>query len=287
MDKKKLQTEILEASYQPEKWLEVLKLYFNAKKFHQTPQAIILPSNDLAETAAEIGSFYTADERLIGIYEVNLTPKAWIGKNRVGLRNLLRQVYKYDVDAALIVFVQDKKWRFSYVSEVRTEDGKRETEPKRYTYLFGRGESCRTAADRFDKLKGKPIYLNDLFDAFSVEKLNKDFFKSYKEFFESFSNHLAANKNYRKIILGSTAELEKSWKDEKAKPIRDFSKKLLGRIVFLQFLQKKGWMGVPASNKDWVGGDAKFLQNLFLTYSDQEHFHSKALKILFFETLNN
>lgn len=52
MDKKKLQTEILEAAYQPEKWLEVLKLYFNAKKFHQTPQAIILPSNDLAETAA-------------------------------------------------------------------------------------------------------------------------------------------------------------------------------------------------------------------------------------------
>lgn len=200
---------------------------------------------------------------------------------------MLRQVYKYDVDAALIVFVQNKKWRFSYVSEVRTEDGKKETEPKRYTYLFGKGESCRTAADRFDKLKGKPIYLNDLFDAFSVEKLNKDFFKSYKEFFEIFSNHLAANKNYRKIILGSTAELEKSWKDENAKPIRDFSKKLLGRIVFLQFLQKKGWMGVPASNKDWIGGDAKFLQNLFLTYSDQEHFHSKALKTLFFETLNN
>lgn len=286
MDKKKLQTDILEKTYQPDKWLEVLTQYFGAKKFHQTPRQITLPVNDLAEKAVELGSFYTADERLIGIYEVNLTNKAWINKNRVGLRNLLRQVYKYDVDGALIVFVQDEKWRFSYVSEIRTEEGKKETEPKRYTYLFGNGESCRTAADRFDKLKDKPIYLNDLFDAFSVEKLNKEFFKSYKEYFEIFSDYLAKQIGYRQLLLGTSAELEKGWKDEKAKPIRNFSKRLLGRIVFLQFLQKKGWMGVPATTEDWTNGDPKFLQNLFLTCNDKAHFHSVALRSLFFETLN-
>lgn len=286
MDKKTLQNSILEKAYQPEKWLDVMKDYFGAKKFHQRPQSISLPSNDVAENAVELGSFYTADERLVGMYEVHLTPKAWLDKNRVGLRNLLRSVYKYDVDGALIVFVQGEKWRFSFVSEIRTEEGKKETEPKRYTYLFGNGESCRTAAERFDKLKGKPIYLADLFDAFSVDKLNKDFFKSYKEFFEKFSAHLAANRDYRKLILGSKKELEKGWQDDEAKPIRDFSKKLLGRIVFLQFLHKKGWMGVPVSNKKWTGGDAKFLQNLFLNYADKEHFHSKTLKTLFFETLN-
>lgn len=282
MDKKKLQTDILEARYQPEQWLEVLKLYFGAKKFHQTPQPIILPSNDLAEMAAEIGSFYTADERLIGIYEVKLTAKAWISKNRVGLRNLLRQVYKYDVDGALIVFVQDSKWRFSYVSEIRTEEGKKETEPKRYTYLFGKGESCRTAADRFDKLKGKSIYINDLYDAFSVEKLNKDFFKTYKEFYEKFWKYLAADKKYYKILADSRQTDE----EKKQKPLRDFSKKLLGRIVFLQFLQKKGWMGVSANSKEWKDGDTKFLQTLFAKANQKDKFHSTALKTLFFETLN-
>ncbi len=286
MDKKTLQNSILEKAYQPSTWLDVMKDYFGAKKFHQKPQSISLPNNDIAESAIELGSFYTTDERLVGMYEVHLTPKAWLDKNRVGLRNLLRQVYKYDVDGALIVFVQGEKWRFSFVSEIRTEEGKKETEPKRYTYLFGKGESCRTAAERFDKLKGKPIYLADLFDAFSVDKLNKEFFKSYKEFFEKFSAHLAANSDYRKLILGSKKELEKGWQDYEAKPIRDFSKKLLGRIVFLQFLQKKGWMGVPAKNEKWAGGDAKFLQNIFLNYADKEHFHSKALKTLFFETLN-
>ncbi len=286
MDKKTLQNSILEKAYQPSTWLDVMKDYFGAKKFHQKPQTISLPNNDIAESAVELGSFYTADERLVGMYEVHLTPKAWLDKNRVGLRNLLRSVYKYDVDGALIVFVQGEKWRFSFVSEIRIEEGKKETEPKRYTYLFGEGESCRTAAERFDKLKGKPLYLADLFDAFSVEKLNKDFFKSYKEFFEKFSAHLAANSEYRKLFLGTKKELEKGWQDDEAKPIRDFTKKLLGRIVFLQFLEKKGWMGVPANNEKWTGGDGKFLQNLFLNYADKEHFHSKALKTLFFETLN-
>jgi len=286
MDKKTFQSSILECAYQPEKWLEVMKDYFGAKKFHQKPQPVSLPSNEIAQSAVELGSFYTADERIVGIYEVKLTDKALIERNRVGLRNLFKSVIRYDLDAALIVYIQEKKWRFSYVSEIRTADGKKETEPKRYTYLFGEGESCRTAAERFDKLKGKPIYLNDLFEAFSVEKLNKDFFKTYKEFFEKFSDHLASNNDYRKLTLGSNKELENGWRDDEAKSIRDFSKKLLGRIVFLQFLQKKGWMGVPASNEQWTGGDAKFLQNLFLNDTNKEYFHSKALKSLFFETLN-
>jgi len=282
MDKKNLQTEILEAAYQPEKWLEVLKLYFGAKKFHQTPKQILLPGNNLAEKAVEIGSFYTADERLIGIYEIQLTAKAWVERNRVGLRSLLRQVYKYDVDAALIVFVQADKWRFSYVSEIRTEEGKKETEPKRYTYLFGKGETSRTAADRFEKLKGKPIYLADLFEAFNVEKLNKEFFKTYKEFYQKGVAEIIERKTYYKLLIDKKQEDE----EKKEKPIRDFVKKMLGRIVFLHFLQKKGWMGVDVNNKAWDGGDIKFLQTLFANQKQKDKFLTTALRTLFFETLN-
>ncbi len=283
MDKKTLQNSILEKAYQPEKWLDVMKDYFGAKKFHQKPQPVLLPSNEIAQSAVELGSFYTADERIVGIYEVKLTDKALIERNRVGLRNLFKSVIRYDLDAALIVYLQENKWRFSYVSEIRTAEGKKETEPKRYTYLFGEGESCRTAAERFDKLKGKPIYLNDLFEAFSVEKLNKDFFKTYKEFYEKFWKYLAADKQYNKLLS------DKRYKDDEVKrekPIRDFAKKLLGRIVFLQFLQKKGWMGVPTKYTEWKGGDIKFLQSLFGVSKNRAVFHSKELRTLFFETLN-
>lgn len=291
MDKRNLQHSILEAAYNRQVWLGVLKEFFGVRSLLQLPKEISI-DKPKAEYAVELGKFYTADEREVGIFEVKLLPNVWIERNRVGLRSLLRQVYKYNVDAALIVFVQGDKWRFSYVSEIRTEEGKKETEPKRYTYLFGKGETSRTAADRFDKLKGKPIYLNDLYEAFSVEKLNKEFFKTYKEFFERFSEHLADNKTYRKIILNSAADLEKGWKDAKAKPIRDFTKKLLGRIVFLQFLQKKGWMGCPVLKTEkeneeiWTGGNTAFLQMLFNHVADKENFHSKYLRTLFFETLN-
>ena len=40
------------------------------------------------------------------------------------------------------------------------------------------------------------------------------------------------------------------------KEARDFVKKMLGRIVFLYFLEKKGWLGVP-EDKKWGDGWGK------------------------------
>jgi adenine-specific DNA-methyltransferase len=283
--------QIFSSGFNAESWQQVLREVFGVKTLKQIPSPIMLNDKDLAESAVELGSFETADERLIGLYQVNLNQNVRIEQNKVGVRELLRSIYKYDVDGALVVFVQGEKWRFSYISEIRVlnDDGTLETkvtEPKRFTYLFGVGENCRTAQQRFEKLNGKPIHLQDLTEAFSVEKLNKQFFKDYKDFFEKFSRHLAESKDYRKILLGDDTDLPKGFNDEKAKPIRDFAKILLGRLVFLQFLQKKGWMGVSADQADWQGGDVSFIQNLFQNFSDKNRFHSKALKTLFFKTLN-
>jgi hypothetical protein len=289
MDKKYLQQNILSASYDRNTWTDVLKECFGVKRLHQNPTPILLSANDITDCAVELGSFDTADDRLVGIYEVKVKPNVWIEKNKVGLRNLLKQIYKYDVDGALIVFDQGDKWRFSYVSEINivnestNEIEKKVTEPKRYTYLFGNGESCRTAAERFYKIKDKPVFLDDLYDAFSVEKLNEDFFKSYKEYFEKGVSYLASNDGYYKLLIDNKQTDE----DKRQKPIRDFVKKLLGRIVFLHFLQKKGWLGCSPQSKLWVDGDTQFMQTLFNNFPDQSVFHSKCLVTLFFETLNN
>jgi hypothetical protein len=44
--------------------------------------------------------------------------------------------------------------------------------------------------------------------------------------------------------------------------ILNFSKKLLGQIVFLYFIQKKGWLGLD-ENQKYGDGDKNFLRTLF------------------------
>ena len=109
-----------------------------------------------------------------------------LNATKSGCGELLRNIYQYDVDGALVVFVQDDKWRLSFISEIRVlnEDEtieKRATEPKRYTYLLGRGEKTKTPTDRLFSLVNKPISLEDIRNAFSVEALNNEFYKQISE----------------------------------------------------------------------------------------------------------
>lgn len=153
MDKLQLKN-ILSSAYNRADWQAVMRGIFGARTLRQIPQPVILPPNELSQNAYELGSMETADERRIGIYEVHIKPSVQLERNKTGLRNLLRDIYKNDVDGALIVFVQGDKWRFSFVSEIGTTNAagewvRQETEPKRYTYLLGKDETIRTAARDF------------------------------------------------------------------------------------------------------------------------------------------
>ena len=55
-----------------------------------------------------------------------------------------------------------------------------ETNPKRYTYVFGdEHETYRTATDRFLELESKnKIKVKDIQDAFAVEAMSKEFLMS-------------------------------------------------------------------------------------------------------------
>ena len=65
----------------------------------------------------------------------------------------------------------------------------------------------------------------------------------------------------------------------------DFAKKLMGQIVFLYFLQKKGWLGV-AKGQDWGTGPHDFLRRLAHgEYGKYENFFNDILEPLFYDTL--
>ena len=90
--------------------------------------------------------------------------------------------------------------------------------------------------------------------------------------YENFIQHLNGTA-FKKTVFKS---------DEKA--IRDFTKKLLGRIVFLYFVQKKGWLG--ASDTSYKDGMINFMKSFFKSSGGNETFYSNWLTVLFFETLN-
>ena len=271
--------------YNQNNWKQFLGEAFAKSRLLATPEILTVIDSNVASQVQKLGYITLNEngiERQIAVFEVTLAQGIILERNRVGLRNLLRKYWK-DIDAAFIAYHRPEtpNWRFTYVSELTGYDAdgefvKIKTEPKRYTYVLGEGESTRTAAERFTAIasKGSKATLDDVKEAFSVEKLSKAFFDEYKKHYDIFCDFMVSKPNIRQTIFNG---------DEKG--IRDFNKKLLGRIVFLYFIQKKGWLGVPAKS-DWGKGDFDFLTNLFKNTKNPDLFYSELLSKLFFDTLN-
>ncbi|SET99454.1 Eco57I restriction-modification methylase domain-containing protein [Hymenobacter actinosclerus] len=244
------------------------------------------------------GSNLFGEATRLAIVEVELQPGVMnIARNRVGLRGLTFGLIDGEQANGVLAFYHDPEqpnYRFSFLTRQSAFDDatgdviSTTTHPKRFTYVLGKQEACTTAAKRLEwlSLQKPTATLEHVREAFSVEKLNKEFFGKYKEYYERFWQFLA--QNHREVFLPGVAVPDKSAeKLKQEKPIRDFTKKLLGRLVFLHFLQRKGWLGCPNAASKWEGGDQTFLLSLFERYPDKEHFHSQALTELFFRTLNN
>lgn len=238
------------------------------------------------------GNILLDDSTEITCYEVLLQPKVRIEQSKVAIQQYVRKLLTAG-QAALINFVAPANknvWRLTLVAKdsVLTDKGVKEktTNAKRYTFLLGPSETCKTAAERFEVLSTeREIAFQTLVNAFSVEKLSKAFFDEYTLHYQNFCDYLQES-NYRKSVFNITfpAGATKQEKDKASKPIRDFVKKLLGRIVFLYFVQKKGWLG--ASDTNYNDGLGDFIKQLFSKSGGNDTFYSNWLTLLFFDTLN-
>ena len=242
----------------------------------------------------QVGMMYVGVEPL-QIFDVTVSDRVMMERNRVNIQRLIRAVMDQFSCAFMLFHYEDDTrwdWRFTYC---RKSGNKEETtDNKRYTFLLGPDQSCRTATDNFMALydKRNSLEIKDIEDAFNVEALSKEFFGKYKVQYEDFVNYMVdpANGMRQHFIdtdfdhTGMTAD---KIRDREEKPIRDYVKKLLGRIVFLHFLQKKGWLGVPAG-KEWGEGDRDFMLNIFknANESQKKNFLDDILEDLFAEGLD-
>ena len=289
--------EVIESRYNRQNWQLLLHDIFGSKiKFWNTPSSVAT-SSQFAKQALWLGTITLSDEQTISVYEVELADNVDIERNRRGIRDMLLTAWRGNGNAGAFMFCYRKNesvLRFSYVSESWNfaEDGtykKESTDTKRFTYLLGEGHRSRTAIQQFEKLRDSALSLKDLTKAFSVDAVSDMFFKGYKQQYEDIIFYVTGK---RMVKVANKWEERQEGKECKEimqqfsrfanpeKAVRDYVKKLMGRLVFLQFLQKKGWLGVPV-NEPWGNGDAEFIQHLFEQCKDKDYFVDNVLETLF------
>ena len=190
-------------------------------------------------------------------------------------------------DAALVAFYADDcdDWRFSLVrmdyvlDEEKQKVYKELTPARRFSFLVGHSENTHTARSQLLPVLQSDVEtsLADLEKAFNIETVTKEFFEKYKVLYLRLKDALEMHLRKDPVTKADF--------DAKGVIIADFAKRLLGQIVFLYFLQKKGWLGV-AKGADWGTGPKDFLQALFRSeYGKYDNFFNDMLEPLFYEAL--
>jgi hypothetical protein len=182
----------------------------------------------------------------------------------------LRDPYPY----ALYAFsdAEERLWHF-----VNAPHGERVASKQYRRIVVGPGEGLRTATDRIsmlsvddlaDKVGKDPEDLSPLEiqaahdEAFDVEAVTKEFFREYRRVFEEVESSVTG-------INGK-------------EHTRIFVQRLFNRLMFVAFVEKKGWMR--------LNGRTDYLTALWEAYTSSggegEGFYDSRLKSLFFDGLN-
>ncbi|MEO6563389.1 MAG: Fic family protein [Nitrosospira sp.] len=136
---------------------------------------------------------------------------------------------------------------------------------------IGSDSRLHTIAERIELLRSKlPECTNQaavaaqVQEAFDVEAISKAFFIEYRKQYLLFKTQIVADNR------------GKPWVDDDKK-ISRYAQLLLGRIMFLHFIEKKGWLD----------GNRDFIRDLFEPFRRGERrvFHQQVLEPLFFRAL--
>jgi len=283
-------------------WKGFLKSLFKSKEssFYNSPLEKKEDKNahEDVDSILEFGDLILDDGSRILFYEVKLKDNKQV-TSRVALRNIIHSnVIPGDVDGIIATYYNptSNDWRLTFISKSLYWDDeyneiKEETHPKRYTYVLGEGESIKTALIQFEwlfnEVRNREITIEDIIKTFSVEKISNEFFTGYFNQFIAFSEYITENENafsfFKKQV--DKNKTDKEQQEDAERLVRHFVKKLLGRIVFLYFLQKKGWLGV-AVDKKWGEGQKDFMSQLFNNCDKKKKYYNNILTPLFFKALN-
>jgi type I restriction-modification system DNA methylase subunit len=292
--------ETFKASFDKKRYRDFISELLNGfDESKAQPMAMINAFKEHVKSCWRLGTFESPEGELADVLVVHLTESFKLERTRTALRDFVAHKLKRGEgednsykEAALVAFVAPdlQSWRFSYVrmeyatkrdpKTGKIKPDERLTPARRYSYLVGTEEECHTAQSRFLALlqntTDKPT-LSQIEESFSVESVTKEFFGEYARLFGDTEAALAA-------IVKSDKTLRDDFEAKGVSTV-DFAKKLLGQIVFLYFILKKGWLGVAKGGK-WGDGQRNFLRLLAdRAISEKKCLFNDVLEPLFYDTL--
>jgi type I restriction-modification system DNA methylase subunit len=212
----------------------------------------------LFATGAEDGAFHVIYARLG-------SDRLLLGQERPVVSRLLR-----DHPYAVFVFSTEARDRWHFLNVQYDDDLEKRRLFRRITVgpEECRHERLRTATERLAllDLAGREPSASELQkavdDAFKVEAVTDEFFREYARVFEDVEGRI------------------KGIRDAERK--RLFAQRLFNRLMFIAFIQKKGWLK--------FGKDTDYLNALWENYQHKKkaksNFYLERLKLLFFSGLN-
>ena len=236
-----------------------------------------------------IGKYIDPNGIALDVLAIEVQDESKLDRARASLRNfVIDHLEKFEKDYALAAFYAKteggRNWRFSFVklehlttvADGKIKQKKEFTPAKRFSFLVGEDEKSHTIKRQLLPLLHNDYNnpaIADIEKAFSIEVVTDEFFGQYKELFLRVSEYLATDTSMKSVLERAGTDIPR------------FTKKLLGQIVFLYFLQKKGWLGVH-QNVRWGTGRKDFLQSLFdKADGGGKNFFNACLRFLFYDAL--
>lgn len=216
------------------------------------------------------------EELDLTIFELQIEGKA--EKKVYQAKEGFRLMRDHQVYTALAVYYseQDKNWRLSLMQMIpeKTDGGKitqSYSNPRRFSFYLGPDAKTKTP-EKF--LKEQVRDIDNLVSRFDVEVVTKEFFTQYKNLFIKLLDNFREDHAFKAFANRNSIQLE------------IFTKKILGQIVFIYFLQRKGWVGAQ-KGEHISKGDKNFLRTLFQKSQEtKESFFNEYLEPLFYDCLN-
>lgn len=284
--------ETFEQEFDIDRYASFIKELFNHIKISIRDVPLRKEYYNYVDTVNSLGVYRDSDKRSIEVFAIKLKRTSLRDRARTMQRNLIaRYLSQFNRDAALVAFYGDDQedWRFSLVKMeyelTNDEKGNLKvteelTPARRHSFLVGKNESNHTCKIQFMGLikeENKDPQLVEIEEKFSVENVTKEFFTAYKKLFLDLKESLEE-------VINADPEIKNEFK-KKCILTTDFAKKLLGQIVFIYFLQKKGWLGVKRQ-ESWGAGPKNFLRMLFNgEMANYDNFFNEMLEPLFYEAL--